>query len=291
MKKSVLSKDLTLLKTTFIQEQYDRFAALSKDDNPIHVDPEFSARTRFGKTVAHGMMLYSFISGILSSKLPGPGMLQIKQEMMFQAPTYTDTEVRFKFEVIEANEERAKIATNVVLPNGQLGCQGSAEVLLPGWEKGFPGPDESFMSDKESEVLEYKKIKIGQEDVIKRTFTDEDLIEYSKLSGDNNPYFTDIEAAQKAGFKGKIIPGALLNGMFSYTYGTRLPGRGANWMKQSTHFPAPAYVGEELTATVTVSRLRSDKDLINLISTIKNPAGELVCQAKSLLLIKDLIVE
>jgi len=41
------------------QADFDAFAAVSGDDNPIHVDPEFSAHTRFGRTVAHGMLLYS----------------------------------------------------------------------------------------------------------------------------------------------------------------------------------------------------------------------------------------
>ena len=39
------------------QEEFDLFARISGDDNPIHVDPEFSARTRFGRTVSHGMLI------------------------------------------------------------------------------------------------------------------------------------------------------------------------------------------------------------------------------------------
>ncbi|NDJ34144.1 MAG: hypothetical protein GYB64_05715, partial [Chloroflexi bacterium] len=48
-------------KRTFTQADFDLFAELSGDDNPIHVDPTFSARTRFGRTAAHGMMLYSMV--------------------------------------------------------------------------------------------------------------------------------------------------------------------------------------------------------------------------------------
>ena len=281
-------KEISLLKRAFSQNDFDRFAKLSADDNPIHVDPEFSARTRFGKTVAHGMMLYSFLSGVLSSKLPGAGMLQIKLDMMFQAPTYTDTEVNFKFEVIEADDEKAVISTNLVLPNGSYGLQGSCEVLLPGWKTGFQGVNSEYASEPPSECQEYKKIKVGQSVTVKRVFTEADLVEYSDLCGDKNPYYTSDAEAKKAGFKGRLVPGPLLNGMFSYILGTKLPGRGANWMKQSTYYPAPAYLNEELTATVKVTRLRPDKDLINLNCTVTNPKNELVCQAQSLLLIKDL---
>ena len=41
----------TLVRRTFAQRDFDRFAALSGDDNPIHVDAAFAARTRFGRTV------------------------------------------------------------------------------------------------------------------------------------------------------------------------------------------------------------------------------------------------
>lgn len=58
-------------KCRFTQEDFDRFARLTGDNNPIHVDPQFSARTRFGRTVAHGMLLYSTICQGLSTQYPG----------------------------------------------------------------------------------------------------------------------------------------------------------------------------------------------------------------------------
>src|SRR5688500_2787 len=45
------------------QAEFDLFARISGDNNPIHVDPEFSARTRFGRTVSHGMLLYTVLWG------------------------------------------------------------------------------------------------------------------------------------------------------------------------------------------------------------------------------------
>ena len=118
---------LETFKRRFTQEDFNRFADLSGDNNPIHVDPQFSARTRFGRTVAHGMLLYSTICRVLSTQYPGPGVLQIKQEMMFQNPTYTDTEITVKFEVIDVkpDEQRAEISTVICLPDGKLACDGN----------------------------------------------------------------------------------------------------------------------------------------------------------------------
>ena len=140
----------------------------------------------------------------------------------------------------------------------------------------------------DSEAQTLKRLRIGQTAAAKRIFTAEDLAEYADLTGDENPLLTDADYARQAGFKDRIIPGPLLSGMFSDLLGTKLPGRGTNWLKQKLHFPAPAYVGDEIYARVEIIRLRPEKDLVNLRGTCTNSSGELVCQAQSLVLIRDL---
>lgn len=78
-----MSRRATLDKT-FTQADFDAFAALSGDDNPIHVDPDFSARTRFGRTVAHGALLCSVLRGLVEEIVPGGR--QIRQSTMYPAP-------------------------------------------------------------------------------------------------------------------------------------------------------------------------------------------------------------
>lgn len=277
-------------KRCFTQEDFNRFAALSGDNNPIHVDPEFSARTRFGKTVAHGMLLYSTICRVFSTQFPGPGFLQTEQDLMFQNPTYTDTEIAVHFEVtdIQTKRQLAQIRTSIALPGGKLACSGSAMIHLPGWQNGFPGIDERMAEVAASETQTLKHLKIGQAAAAKRTFRVEDLAEYADLTGDTNPLFKDAAHSRQLGLRDRIIPGPLLGGMFSEILGTKLPGSGTNWLKQKMHFPAPAYVGDEITARVEIVRLRPEKDLVNLSGTCTNSNGELVCQAQSLVLVRDL---
>lgn len=217
-------------KHRFTQDDFDRFAALSGDNNPIHVDPEFSARTRFGQTVAHGMLLYSTICRVLSTQYPGPGFLQIKQEMMFQNPTYTDTEITVNVEDadIHNQKQQARILTLITLPDGRSACGGSTLVQLPGWKGGFPGVDDSMAVVGDSEAQSLKRLKIGQAAAAKRIFRDENLAEYADLTGDTNPLFQDADYSRRLGFSDRIIPGPLLSGMFSDLLGTKLPGRGTN---------------------------------------------------------------
>ncbi len=119
-----------------------------------------------------------------------------------------------------------------------------------------------------------KGLAVGQTASLTRTFTASDLAEYAALSGDARPLMS--------------VPGPLLGGLFSNLLGTRLPGRGTNWLKQSFRFVAPAPIGTAIMATVTITRLRPDKDLVNLHGTCVTSAGVLVCEAESLVLVKDL---
>lgn len=78
------------------QADFDAFAEVSGDDNPIHVDPEFSARTRFGRTVSHGMLLYARLWAMLRENFPG--RRHQVQTLMFPAPSFADEPLRLELE-------------------------------------------------------------------------------------------------------------------------------------------------------------------------------------------------
>ena len=80
------------------QEEFDLFARISGDDNPIHVDPEFSARTRFGRTVSHGMLIYSKLWGLIMEAMPDAR--QASQIMMFPHPCFAGEPVNLTVEEI-----------------------------------------------------------------------------------------------------------------------------------------------------------------------------------------------
>ena len=115
---------------TFTQAEFDAFARLSGDDNPIHVDPEFSARTRFGRTVAHGMLLYSVLCGTISRHFPGA--VQLSQELMFPAPTFADEPMTITVQILEQDEatRQVRLLTEIKNPEGNPTLTGEAVILL-----------------------------------------------------------------------------------------------------------------------------------------------------------------
>jgi len=126
-----------------------------------------------------------------------------------------------------------------------------------------------------------KGLALGQTAHVTRSFLTPDIAAYRTLSADKNLQFG--RAANR-----ETVPGPLLGGLFSHLLGTRLPGRGTNWLKQTLAFPHPAYIGEAITATVEIVRLRPEKELVNLRTICTNPAGDIVCHGEALVLVRHL---
>lgn len=112
---------------SFTQAEFDRFARLSGDDNPIHTDPEFSARTHFGRTVAHGLLLCSLLRGVVDQLVPGGRMLS--QSVMFPAPTFTGEPMRFHASITRQDDSASEIELSVTrVSDGEVTCRGSCRV-------------------------------------------------------------------------------------------------------------------------------------------------------------------
>lgn len=60
-----MPREIEPIKRIFTQEVIDQYAVVSGDHNPIHIDPDYAKRTRFGGTVAHGMLVASLIGQLM----------------------------------------------------------------------------------------------------------------------------------------------------------------------------------------------------------------------------------
>jgi acyl dehydratase len=110
------------------QSDFDRFAELSGDDNPIHVDPAFSARTRFGRTVSHGMLLYSRLWALVRKHWPDA--THSAQALMFPAPSYADEPLVFRVAPVEGDPVRLSM-TVTRQSDGETTLQGECVLKEP----------------------------------------------------------------------------------------------------------------------------------------------------------------
>lgn len=113
------------------QVDFDLFARVSGDDNPIHVDPAFSARTRFGRTVSHGMLLYTVLWGLIRRHFPGAR--QTSQTLMFPAPAFAGEPLVFSGVVEDTDGARATIALSILrAADATPVCEATASILTEG---------------------------------------------------------------------------------------------------------------------------------------------------------------
>ncbi len=134
-----------------------------------------------------------------------------------------------------------------------------------------------------------KGLAVGQEASASRIFTSEDVQTYQQLTEDVGLRFGHDGAEPAVLSEAETaVPGPLLAGMFSDLLGTKLPGRGTNWLKQHLHFPAVAKVGEEITGTVKITRLRPEKQLVDLQTICTNAADTVFCTGEALVWVSDL---
>ena len=73
---------------TITEEDVMKFAEVTGDFNPIHVNPEYAKTQMFGKQVAHGALSSGLISAVLGTKLFGPGILYGGQTVTFKKPVF-----------------------------------------------------------------------------------------------------------------------------------------------------------------------------------------------------------
>ncbi len=132
------------------------------------------------------------------------------------------------------------------------------------------------------------KIKVGDRASVTKTITEDDIQTFGDLTGDHNPLHFDDEHARRTRFRRPISHGMLTGSLFSPIIAHQLPGEGAIYLSQSLKFVAPVFAGDTITAELTVTRVREDKQIITLEGVARNQRGEVVITGESVVLVEDL---
>jgi len=130
MGKKLAIGDRASITTTFTAEDVDRFAELSHDKNPIHLDEAAAAESIFGQRVVHGALASSLFSALLGMDVPGQGTIYLGQTTSYKAPVFIGDELTASVEVTEIRESKsiAKLRTLCVNGDGKTVIDGEAVV-------------------------------------------------------------------------------------------------------------------------------------------------------------------
>lgn len=124
--------DKASLSKAFTEEEVFRFAEISTDKNPLHLDRDFGRDSIFGQRIVHGMLVASLFSGLIGMQLPGKGSIYLGQNLTFKAPVAINEKVTASVEIIRIREDKPifTLRTLCVDSGGKILIEGEAVVKV-----------------------------------------------------------------------------------------------------------------------------------------------------------------
>ena len=98
----------------------------------------------------------------------------------------------------------------------------------------------------------FADLAVGMTVSIENTVSEQDVIDFARVSGDYNPLHMDEEYASSTPFKGRIAHGALSASYISAILGNDLPGPGAVFVELNLKFVRPVRIGDTVTSSAEV---------------------------------------
>lgn len=119
---------------TLTAEHVRIYSELTGDRNPLHNDPEFTARTRFKDLIVQGGLTTGLLHALVAMDLPGPGSVFLEQHWRFTAPVYIGDTITAEVEVkkVHATKPVANLAIRVTRQTGETVLEGEAWTYTAG---------------------------------------------------------------------------------------------------------------------------------------------------------------
>jgi len=114
---------------------------------------------------------------------------------------------------------------------------------------------------------------VGTKATWTRTITADDVASYAAITGDRNPLHFDEGFAASTRAGRLIVHGGLTTGLFNALVAMELPGPGSVFLHQEWDYPAPAFIGDTVTAEVEVIEARADKPITKLRCVARRADG------------------
>ncbi|NNF00688.1 MAG: MaoC family dehydratase [Pyrinomonadaceae bacterium] len=130
-------------------------------------------------------------------------------------------------------------------------------------------------------------LKVGETFSVSREITDKLIRNFAELSGDYNPIHLDEEFAKKTRFGKRIAHGMLTASFISALLGYELSVRKVVYLGQTLNFRHPAFIGDTVTATGTITNIRDDKPIVTIETICRNQNGEVLLEGEAILMLLD----
>lgn len=130
-------------------------------------------------------------------------------------------------------------------------------------------------------------LQIGDKFSASKQITDSVVRAFAELSGDFNPIHIDEEFAKTTRFGKRIAHGMISGALLSAVLGYEFRERKIVYLSQTMQFVAPTFIGDTITATATVLKIREDKPVVTLETVCANQHGETTVKGEAVVMIYD----
>ena len=111
----------------------DRFAALSGDVNPLHMDAAFARERGFSTRVVHGALLAAYVSRMVGMHCPGTDAILHSMSLQFEKPVYPDDAIQVQAVVDHLSPGTGVCVLKISIQNlvtGAIHAHGKVQVGL-----------------------------------------------------------------------------------------------------------------------------------------------------------------
>lgn len=126
----------------------------------------------------------------------------------------------------------------------------------------------------------FEELDIGHTESFTRQVTNEDVLLFSKVSGDKNPLHLDEEYARTTEFRRCVAFGMLGSILHSTLAGMYLPGKYSLILKEESSFISTIYPGDMLTITGEITEKKEFGKLLFIETKILNQDNKIVIKGK-----------
>ena len=124
--------------------------------------------------------------------------------------------------------------------------------------------------------------EVGRRASMTREVSPRDISRFTAISGDRNPLHYDAALAKETAFGGIIVQGGVTSAILNAVVAEKLPGPGTVFLHVDWHFKAPVRPGDRIIGAVEVLKVRSDKPLAELKTTVTRGDGTVVLDGTAL---------
>ncbi len=119
-----LNKTYSSAERTMTDEDIRKFAELSGDFNPLHMDEAFAKANLFGQRIAHGLLGLSIASGLKTDE-PMYHILAFKEvSWKFKRPIFIGDKIRLESKAIEKTQARMPGTGDVLIERKLINQEG-----------------------------------------------------------------------------------------------------------------------------------------------------------------------